>query len=68
MRWEYKTIELEIKHSLATWDTTFHTLGADGWQLQSSIPLLDISFGGATITRGARLIFVRPNPESTPQM
>jgi uncharacterized Fe-S cluster-containing radical SAM superfamily enzyme len=66
MEWDYTTIELDMDKSLQQWNRVLYDMGASGWQLSGTLPLLGQSAFGVPTTKGARLIFMRPKSPSQP--
>lgn len=61
--WEYTTVELPTKTEPAAWNETLRRLGAEGWMLQTSIPLIDIDWSIYPVTKAVRMVFMRPKPQ-----
>jgi len=56
---EYKVVHLALKDD-KRWEEILCGLGHDGWVLSGTVPLIDISFAGFPVTRGAQFILMRP--------
>jgi hypothetical protein len=67
MEWEYNTIEMDMETPQQRWDAVLRDMGAHGWQLSGTVPLLGQTTFGIPKTKGARLIFMRPRPQSQRQ-
>lgn len=67
MEWDYRAIEVDTSSTLDQWNRVLHDMGAQGWQLSGTVPLLGQTTFGIPATKGARLIFMRPRPQSQRQ-